>query len=127
MVEKNNEKWNNLGTNLRSFRMSMNYTQEYVADLLGIEQSTYSAMEANNSDWPVSRLFKIAQIYNVSPCYFIEYSSDKPLKQNVNGNYQSGNNIRYLNQTDSKLIELYERIILLEKENSELRSRISFE
>ena len=122
MVENNKQMWSDIGSNLRIFRMSMNYTQEYVAYLLGIEQSTYSAMEADNSDWPISRLFKVAQIYNISPSYFLEYNSQLPLKPNVNGNYQSGNNISCLNQSDVKLIELYERIITLEKENITLKS-----
>lgn len=116
--------YNSLGAKLRSFRSVKNYTQEYVADYLGIDQSTYSAMESNSIDWPISRLFKLAKLYSVSPGNFVDFDFKSYMSMSQGNNLQNGNNNRYLNQMDMKMSELYERIIELEKSNVELKYKL---
>jgi len=112
-----------LGNTLKQFRLSYLFTQEKVADFLEIEQSTYSAMENDSSDWPVSRIFKLAELYNVEPAYFLGYNKNVPIQPQSGVNYQSGTNNKYTYQPDEKIFELYERIIQLEKENVELKKK----
>jgi transcriptional regulator with XRE-family HTH domain len=108
-----------LGESLRQFRLSYNLTQEAVATELGIDQSTYSMMESGSTEWPVSRLYKLAEIYKVDPAHLLTYDRSMPIAPG--SNYQSGNNNKYLNQTTKEIFELYERIIAPEKENLRLQ------
>lgn len=107
---------------LRQFRLSYNLTQEAVAAELGIDQSTYSMMENGSSEWPISRLYKLAELYKVDPAHLLSYDRSMPISPG--SNYQSGNNNKYLNQANKEIIELYERIISLEKENLHLHYKL---
>lgn len=112
-----------IGNTLKQFRLSYLFTQEKVADFLEIEQSTYSAMESDSSDWPISRIFKLAELYQVEPAYLLSYNRNVPIQPQSGVNYQSGNNNKYTYHPDKKIFELYERIIQLEKENVELKQK----
>lgn len=113
-----------IGLIIRQFRMSYGYKQAVVANALGIDQSTYSAMENDSSDWPISRLFKLAEFYGVSVVHMLMYNHSIPI-QPVGSNFQQGNNNKYSSENNEKIIELYERIIMLERENAELKASIS--
>ena len=53
---------NNLGLNIRKTRESRDFSQEYVAQQLGISQSTYGKIERDASNISVDRLYKIAEV-----------------------------------------------------------------
>jgi transcriptional regulator with XRE-family HTH domain len=53
---------NNLGLNIRKTREKRGFSQEYVANQLGINQSTYGKMERDASAITVDRLYKIAEV-----------------------------------------------------------------
>lgn len=53
---------NNVGLNVRKFREKKGFSQEYVAERLGINQSTYGKLERDMSNITLDRLFKIADV-----------------------------------------------------------------
>lgn len=57
----------NIGDKLKLLRESYNYTQEYVADQLGMSQSGYSRIESNLTHLNAEMLKRIAELFNVSP------------------------------------------------------------
>lgn len=58
--------FNNFSKNLRLERKSKNYTQKYVADLLGIKPQSYQAYECGIAMPTVENLLKISTIFNIS-------------------------------------------------------------
>ena len=62
------------GQKLRVFREFRNYSQEYIADKLGITQNAYSRIENNQTKMTAERLSQLAGILNVPP---MDLLSDK--------------------------------------------------
>ncbi|HEY4063906.1 MAG TPA: helix-turn-helix transcriptional regulator [Puia sp.] len=62
------------GQKLRLFREFRNYSQEYIAEKLGITQNTYSRIENNQTKITAERLSKLATILNIPP---LELLSEK--------------------------------------------------
>lgn len=54
-----------LGTNLRKLRELRNLTQSHMAGELNISQQNYCKMEKDAVDFPISRLYKAAQVLGV--------------------------------------------------------------
>lgn len=52
-------------SNLKILREINNYTQEYVAEQIGVDQSTYSKIERNPKNLKVDQAEKLAQLYEV--------------------------------------------------------------
>lgn len=55
-----------IGITLRRYRDKYNYTQQYVADVIGISRVAYRNWENNEVDFAISQLDKIAKLYNIS-------------------------------------------------------------
>ena len=55
-----------IGNTIKKLREENNLTQEYMADRLGIQQSTYSKIERDEIDVSISKIQKIAHVFNVS-------------------------------------------------------------
>jgi transcriptional regulator with XRE-family HTH domain len=51
---------------LRILREVNNYTQEYVAEKIGVDQSTYSKIERNPKNLRTDQAEKLAELYDVS-------------------------------------------------------------
>lgn len=62
------------GQKLRLLREFRNYSQEYIAEKLGITQNAYSRIENNQTKLTAERLGRLAVILNIPP---IELLSDK--------------------------------------------------
>ena len=62
------------GQKLRLIREFRNYSQEYVAEKLGITQHAYSRIENNQTKLSTERLERLAAILNIPP---LELLSDK--------------------------------------------------
>ncbi len=56
----------NLGRKIKQLRIIKNYSQEYMAECLGISQSAYSNIEKKGGTIQHDRLKKIADIFGVS-------------------------------------------------------------
>ena len=55
----------NLGKNLKELRLQYTYTQQHVADVLGIKVSSYQAYEWGKSVPSLQNFIKLAKLYDV--------------------------------------------------------------
>lgn len=70
---------------LREFRKKMGYTQKDIADILGLERSTYAYYENGKTRIPVSKLQILARLYSVNINDFFDtdtISLNDPDKEN---------------------------------------------
>jgi transcriptional regulator with XRE-family HTH domain len=113
----------NLGTKIKKLRELKNYTQDYMADQLGISQGAYSRMELGESEVTYGRLEKISEILEVKPEDIITFNESMVF--NVMHN-QTGNGLVIQNNLpSSKERELYEsQIETLKNEVEFLKSLI---
>ncbi|PXY40980.1 XRE family transcriptional regulator [Flavobacterium cheongpyeongense] len=101
---------------IKNIRELKNYTQEYMADQLGITQAGYSKFEKGKADLSYSKLVEIARIFGLSVEGIINFDTQKYFNSfnNVNGNYNG--NILINPDNHTTLNKLYEdKIVLLEK------------
>lgn len=101
---------------MRILRESKEYSQEYVANVLNINQKTYSSIESGKSKLTVERINQLADLYHVKPDYFL--SEELPVinfnNTGAKSNSNSGYIHTYVNDKDSH-DTFYERL-LAEKE-----------
>ena len=58
---------NVLGDNIRKHRLRLNYSQEFVAEELGISQNAYSKIEANQTkNFTIERLEQLAALFETT-------------------------------------------------------------
>lgn len=104
-----------ISSNIKKIRELRNFTQDYMADKLGITQAGYSKIESGSSDIVYSRIEEIAEILEVTPEDLVTFDSQKYFNSfnNVKGS-NNGSVIIEPNTTEVK--KLYEdKIVLLEK------------
>jgi transcriptional regulator with XRE-family HTH domain len=102
--------------NIRAVRESRGYTQEYMAEMLDICQSTYACLESGKTSLSIHRLIRIADILEVDLPELIDYKKvpkgqiglRQPKEGMFNGNMHQ------------ETIGVYEKLIV------ELRSEIDF-
>lgn len=73
-------------TNIRRVREYRNYTQQYMAEKLGISQNAYSKLELGESRVTLQRFFEIANILNVSYMGLLERYEEDILQLRINAN-----------------------------------------
>ena len=61
-LHKISQNMNNIGIVIRKLREKKGFSQEFVAEKLGINQSTYGKLERDVSSMTLDRLFKIADV-----------------------------------------------------------------
>ncbi|MXS70990.1 helix-turn-helix domain-containing protein [Flavobacteriaceae bacterium W22] len=106
-----------LGEKLKKARISKNFTQEYLADLLQVSQKTYSNFENDKSKPDFQQVESIAQALQTS---VLDFLSGDSISFNYD-NTQGGNNgFIYQNQFPEKLVEQYEERI------KELKEQVEF-
>ena len=91
---------------------------EYVADVLNINQKTYSNLESGKSKLTVDRIQQLAELYHVKPDYFL--SEDLPVINYNSGPNSHGGNFETYNNNFVELEfvkSVYEKI-LQEKNNT---------
>ncbi len=64
---------------IRAARLKKNYTQEYIANEIGVSQSQYSRLEKGESSLDVDKLGEIVTILEISPYDIIEYTKQKEI------------------------------------------------
>ncbi|CAM3455959.1 helix-turn-helix transcriptional regulator [Flavobacterium chungbukense] len=101
---------------IKNIRELKNYTQEYMAERLGVTQAGYSKIEKGKTSLSYEKLVEIGRILDVSVEDIISFDYDKYFN---NFNKITGNNngsILINTDNSSALKELYEdKIQLLEK------------
>jgi transcriptional regulator with XRE-family HTH domain len=101
---------------IKSIRELKNYTQEYMADQLGITQAGYSKIEKGKADLGYRKLEEIASVFGLSVEGIINFDTQKYFNglNNVKGNYNG--NILINSDNNFMLKKLYEdKIELLER------------
>ncbi|RUT72318.1 XRE family transcriptional regulator [Flavobacterium cupreum] len=101
---------------IKSIRELKNYTQEYMADQLGVTQAGYSKIEKGKTVLSFVKLVEIARILEVSVEDILSFDSQRYFNSfnKVKGNNNGSIQINPDNTTALK--ELYEdKIMLLEK------------
>lgn len=56
---------------LRDLREDSDYTQEYVASVLGTSQTMYARYERGANELPIRHLITLCKLYNVSADYLL--------------------------------------------------------
>ena len=54
------------GKRLQAARKEKGYTQQYVADILGVERSTYAHWERGSAEPPIEHIRRLADLFRVS-------------------------------------------------------------
>ena len=82
---------NSIGENIRRHREFKGFSQEYMAQELGINQSSYAKIEKENTKLTVDRLQRIAEVLEVEISSLLN-SSKQPIfnQTNENGSYANG-------------------------------------
>jgi len=104
-----------IADNIRKMRELRNFTQEYMANQLGITQAGYSKIESGTTDITFSKIEEIAQILNVTPADLVAFDSQKYFNSfnNVEG---SNNGSVIIDMQTAEVKKLFEdKISLLEK------------
>lgn len=105
-----------IGKKLRTYRAEKGYTQEKIADMLGIPQATYSNLENNKGKVDLKLLEKVANVFEIDVVDLLKSDSLVFYNQDNSG----GQNGLIVNQLSEKIIEQYECRI------SELKETIAF-
>lgn len=99
-----------VGKKIRNIRELKNFSQEYLAQKLGLTTRAYSKIETEETQLTISRLNEISLILNITPQEILGF--DKNLIFNNNPvNQQGGRYIAYNNTEIEQIKELYERLL----------------
>ena len=98
----------NAHTKIKQIRELKNFTQEYVADRIGLSTRAYSKIESGETQLTINRLNEISGILEVDPIELLGFDH----RQVFNNCTQEGNiGINYI-QVSDKLVEQYEKTIV---------------
>jgi transcriptional regulator with XRE-family HTH domain len=97
---------------IKQIRELKNYTQEYVAQQLGLSTRAYSKIETGETQLTINRLNEISAILEVQPMEVLGFDDKKIFNINHSTGNNGYNNIMY----PEKLIQQYEETIQALKE-----------
>ena len=101
---------------IRSFREAKGYTQEYMAEMLDICQSTYANLESGKSSLSIDRLLEIAEILELDFHQLLVYTRNAK----ADGNDFRENGMVPTEQVHEETKKVYEQLV------EELRSEVVF-
>ena len=73
----------NVALNIRSCRESRGYSQDYMAEMLHICQSSYANIESGKTSLSIERLLQIAEILNADVYSLIENKKKMPIEKSM--------------------------------------------
>lgn len=98
--------------NIKHLREFKNYTQEFMADELGISQRAFSSIENGSTHLTVDRLYKIANILQVSVGEIIGVETHNIYNTHFNNNATNNKgDLVFTKEPFDKERELYERLL----------------
>ena len=101
-----------IGNKIKKVRELRNFTQEYVAQELGITQESYSRIESNKASLTIQRLDKISDILQVNVFDLLSFDEKYVFQESFQNQQHSSN---YFGSKEAKKDDLYERIIEQQK------------
>lgn len=121
-LPKYSQKMNNVGINIRKLREKKGFSQEYVAQELGINQSTYGKLERENTKISIDRLLRISEILEEDVINLLDSNPQNTFHQTNQGNGYSY--VENINNENAELLkelkEVYEKLIKSKDEQIEL-------
>lgn len=81
-MNKININYENIGKNIKKLRLKNGYTQEELSELVDITCSYVGQIERNERKISIDKLYKIANVFNVSIDSIIEKTSEDKQKTN---------------------------------------------
>lgn len=111
-----------MNSKLLSLRLNKNWTQDYVAEQLGLSQPAYSKLEQGQVKLTVDRAGKLAELYEIEPEYF--FTNDAPIV-NFNDNSHNKNLMQHVDNfhDNTEMKELYEQRIAEQAQHIETLNR----
>jgi transcriptional regulator with XRE-family HTH domain len=103
-------------TKIKQIRELKNFTQDYVAQKLGLSTRAYSKIETGETQLTINRLNEISGILGVQPMEVLGFDDKKIFNINNSTGNNGYNNILY----PEKLIQQYEETIQALKEQVQL-------
>ena len=87
-----------IGDNIREIReKEKNLKQDDVAKALGITTKAYSNIENNIADITLTRLYELAEIFDVAPEYILNYQEKSTFTNHFN-NYEGNSSVNIMYQ-----------------------------
>jgi transcriptional regulator with XRE-family HTH domain len=80
---------NTIGTRIRKIREDHGIKQEYIAEEMGITQSSYGRLEKDDNRLTATKLIKIAEILNVSVSVLFGEKASNIIHENKGDNAQA--------------------------------------
>lgn len=103
-----------MNNKLKELRKNSALTQKQIADVLGIDRSTYSYYENGKASPSLSVLMRIAKVFNVTLDYVIYGDDSKTVHTNVlsdnNSLYSRADSFVNLSDTEKNLL-MYSRLL----------------
>ena len=97
--------------NMRKIRTMLGFSQQYIADELGITQKHYSQIESGKVDISLSMLLRIAELLNITPTALLGISEER-IFNDIN-NIKDFTTFSQHNAVDvNEIKQLYERLLL---------------
>lgn len=115
-----------LGNRLKELREFNGYTQEYIADILGVVRQTYSHYENGKRTIAPDQLCKLADLYSISLDVLLRIKPEKEKVRQAVKEYEATNiaqYIEFINSPDN--VKKYQRLDRYEKEIVYYFSKIS--
>lgn len=97
-----------IGVRIKRLREDKNYSQDYLAQKLGITQKAYSKIETNQTRLSVDNLLRISEVLETSINKILDVDGGT-----VYNNYSThnGEGIVINKTTSDKIIDLYDRLL----------------
>jgi transcriptional regulator with XRE-family HTH domain len=97
-----------IGTNIRKERILKGYSQEWLAQRIGISQNVISDIENGKVDIKMSKLEEIANVLEIDPFKLIQF--EKTYFNNIN-NSQAESAIFKTGADNDEIIKVYQELI----------------
>ena len=121
-----------LDTKLKMLRVGHDWSQEFVAEKLGISQAAYAKLETGETRLTVDRAGQLANLYEIDPEYF--FTTERVINYNSGSNSHGGlfNTATYNNGIAREILEkllternevaktLQEELVAARKERAEI-------
>ena len=117
---------NSIGKNIRKHREFKGFSQEYMAQELGINQSSYAKIEKENTKLTVERLQRISEVLEVEISSLLNSSKQNIFNQ-TNEKESNGNVYGYIENLHIENKEITEKLLHSKDELIlKLQDQISF-
>lgn len=111
-----------IGKNIRTFRHQHGWSQEEVANRLGISIPAFSKIETGVTDINLSRLEQIANIYEIDVVQILSMDTEEVEQQPTNLSIVQ----KRLVDREAEIVNLQRKVILLYEELRNSKSQVSY-